>query len=257
MSDDEHLTTGWEPDLDPGDTMLRGFVLAMAGRMAAGADAVGGRVARTDAAAMVDARSDCPFDNGVFLLRPPVEIDVDAVVAGAVEWMPAEGGWLLVSAWPLPPPAGWSLVGHPPFMLRAAGGTAPALPAGLRIDEVGAARDEFAHVLCEGFPLPGAGVMGDPRADLPGLHLYLAYEGDRPVACAGAYVDHGVNEIHSVATLPDARGRGYGEAVTWAATLADPSVPAVLLASDPGRPVYERMGYLPISRFTIWQRPPH
>jgi hypothetical protein len=29
----------------------------------------------------------------------------------------------------------------------------------------------------------------------------------------------------------------------------------MLLASDPGRPVYERMGYLPLLRFTVWQLP--
>jgi hypothetical protein len=48
------------------------------------------------------------------------------------------------------------------------------------------------------------------------------------------------------------RGRGFGAAVTWAATLADPAKPAVLIASDPGRPVYERMGYLRLMRLTMW-----
>jgi hypothetical protein len=42
--------------------------------------------------------------------------------------------------------------------------------------------------------------------------------------------------------------------VTWAATVAAPALPAVLLASDPGRPVYERMGYLPLLRATMWTR---
>ena len=46
-----------------------------------------------------------------------------------------------------------------------------------------------------------------------------------------------------VAALPAARGRGVGAAVTWAATLCQPELPAVLVASDDGRPVYERMGY--------------
>jgi hypothetical protein len=27
----------------------------------------------------------------------------------------------------------------------------------------------------------------------------------------------------------------------------------VLIASDPGRPVYERMGYVSLLRFTLWQ----
>jgi hypothetical protein len=30
----------------------------------------------------------------------------------------------------------------------------------------------------------------------------------------------------------------------------------VLLSSDPGRPVYERLGYLPMTRFTGWNHVP-
>jgi hypothetical protein len=40
--------------------------------------------------------------------------------------------------------------------------------------------------------------------------------------------------------------------LTWRATLADPALPALLLATDDGRPVDERMGYLPLFRFTVW-----
>lgn len=54
--------------------------------------------------------------------------------------------------------------------------------------------------------------------------------------------------------MPAARGRGFGEAITWQATRAAPKLPALLLASDAGCPVYERMGYLPLFRFTLWHR---
>jgi len=57
-----------------------------------------------------------------------------------------------------------------------------------------------------------------------------------------------------VATLPEARGRGYGEAVSWAATLCRPELPATLQASSMGRPVYERMGYRSVADFTLWVR---
>lgn len=48
------------------------------------------------------------------------------------------------------------------------------------------------------------------------------------------------------------RGRGYGETMTWHATLADAEAPSMLIASDLGRPTYERMGYLTLARFTPW-----
>jgi hypothetical protein len=55
-------------------------------------------------------------------------------------------------------------------------------------------------------------------------------------------------------TVPEARRRGVGTALTWRAALADPARPAALLASDLGRGVYERMGFLPLLRFTLWSR---
>lgn len=40
--------------------------------------------------------------------------------------------------------------------------------------------------------------------------------------------------------------------MTAHATLAAPNLPAVLIASDLGRPVYERLGYRPLLRYTLW-----
>ena len=42
---------------------------------------------------------------------------------------------------------------------------------------------------------------------------------------------------------------GYATALTWAATAAASDVPALLLASPMGRPVYERMGYRSLIRW--------
>jgi len=50
------------------------------------------------------------------------------------------------------------------------------------------------------------------------------------------------------------RGKGYGAAVTEAAATAVPEEPAVLLASDDGRHVYERTGFLAVDRWTLWTR---
>jgi hypothetical protein len=47
--------------------------------------------------------------------------------------------------------------------------------------------------------------------------------------------------VEYVAALPAARG--------------SPETPAALVASDDGRPTYERMGYVAIERWTAWLRP--
>ena len=47
---------------------------------------------------------------------------------------------------------------------------------------------------------------------------------------------------------------GCGAALTWRATLADPALPALLLATEEGRPVYEQISYLALFRFTLWSR---
>ena len=93
----------------------------------------------------------------------------------------------------------------------------------------------------------------------PGLlqtatRIWLSWLDGAPVAMAAAHSAAGVTLVEYVASLPAARGRGAGAAVTWAATLADPDRPAVLIASDDGRPVYSRMGYLAVERWTAWLR---
>jgi len=256
----EHLTTGWEPDVPIGDTLLRRFVLTWADHLGTVAAAAGGRVERSDAALFTDAGTNCIFDNAVMLLRPPVEFDLEGELAAADAFFPGERTWLLLSPWPMPPRTGpgWAPVGHPPFMLRPAGGSAPSVPDGLRIVEVDddAGVADYATVVREGYPLDDAGVIGDPRAHVPALKMFVGYEGDRPVSAAAAWIGDGIAEVTLVASLPDVRGRGYGEAVTWQATLAEPALPAGLCASDLGRPIYERMGYLPVTRFTLWMRLP-
>ena len=57
--------------------------------------------------------------------------------------------------------------------------------------------------------------------------------------------------VEWITSDPARRGRGYGEAMTWEATLAWPDLPATLIASDAGRPTYERMGYLSVLRVTL------
>ena len=116
------------------------------------------------------------------------------------------------------------------------------------------------RVLVEGYPMPdleplGVGDLLGPSILQGRTRVWLAWLDDRPVAVAAAHLHAGVTLVEYVATLPDARGRGAGFAVTWAATSAVPDQPAVLLASDDGRPVYERMGYRAVERWSAWLRP--
>jgi predicted GNAT family acetyltransferase len=92
-------------------------------------------------------------------------------------------------------------------------------------------------------------VLGGPT------RLWIGFVDGQPVATSAAHVAAGVNNVEMIATIDGARGRGYGAAVTWAATTADPTLPAILIASDLGRPVYERLGYTALTRWTMWTRP--
>ena len=96
-------------------------------------------------------------------------------------------------------------------------------------------------------PAPPA-LLGGPT------RFWLARVDGEPAAVALSYTAHGVVDVEAVATLPAFRRRGAGAAVAWAATLADPALPAVLVSSHPGRGVYESMGYLPVTRWTLWRR---
>ncbi len=200
------------------------------------------------------------FGNVALLLQPAERRVVDR----ALRFFGPASPFMLMSPWPTDDLAGLGLqlVGHPPFMLRPAGvQPAPAERSGLRITEVSDAAGvaAFERTLIEAFPSPALaaappGVLFDSRVLGGPLHLWLGWERDRPVCTAAASVHAGVAHIEFVSTRPECRGRGYGAAITRRASTADPRLPAVLLSSDLGRPVYERLGYLPLNRWTLWCR---
>jgi len=90
-------------------------------------------------------------------------------------------------------------------------------------------------------------VLGDPA-----YRVWLGSVAGRPVSTATAYLSDGFVGVYNVATAADARGRGYGEALTWAATLCEPALPAVLESSAMGRRVYAGMGYRSVGAFEVW-----
>jgi hypothetical protein len=168
---------------------------------------------------------------------------------------------LLCSPFPTPDLRGdgLHLVGHPPFMVRPPGGRGPEPVPGLEVRRVEDAADlaVFERTVIDGYPVPDMDPDAVPTLFHPRYldgtsHLYLGLVGGEPVATAAAHVAAGVNHVEFVATLPEARGRGIGAAMTWAATVSKPQLPAVLIASDDGRGVYASLGYLATSRWTLW-----
>jgi len=165
--------------------------------------------------------------------------------------------------WPRRPGGEWTKIGEPPLMVRAVASTPPpSVPAELQIREVvdRATLETFEHTLVDAYPMPDLqpyewGGFYDERVLGGASRLWLGTVDGRPVATAAAHVAAGVNDVEMVSTAAGARGHGYGGALTWTATTADPSLPAVLIASDLGRPVYEQLGYEVVTRWQLWLRP--
>jgi hypothetical protein len=264
-----HLRAGWEPDTPITDSLLRRFLVNWTLSIEAQGRPFNARTLRRDDLAAVDVGRPSVGGNVATLLAPLFSEDVDEVMAALDTFYgfasgKRSGAVYLFSPWPSPDlrPHGWTLVDHQPLMFRPAGGSLPPSPPGLRIEEVRDAEGvrAFEIAIVDGFPIreltghaPGAafsaGMLADERQ-----RLWVGWEGERPVSAASAFVAAGVNNVTLVATLPEARRRGYGAAMTWRATLADPTLPSLLIATDEGRPVYEHLGYLSLFRLTLWSR---
>jgi GNAT superfamily N-acetyltransferase len=273
MTDDtpsSPLETGWWPMTPAGDTYLRRFLLNWAGMSAAMARTLGGRSRDLPAVLMADSGRPLVFFNCATLMQPLPTEATSATLAEITEFFAfadpsGQGEVLLVSAWPTADlrPVGWNLMGHPPLHLLPAGAVPRSAPPDLEVKEVRAiqARHAWERVAIEGYPLdalagaPPGSITSERWLEEPRLRLWVGCVGNRPLSASSAWTEHGINNVTLVATVPDARGRGYGEALTWHAARADPSLPAMLLSSDDGRSIYERMGFLPLQRLTLWYRP--
>jgi hypothetical protein len=167
--------------------------------------------------------------------------------------------------WPTPDLSsrGWVLVGHPAFVVRAAG-TAASVPApGVEVREVTTAAElrVAERVAIEGYPIDEArekppGTVLPPGVLGTGLQVRLGLLDGRAVAIGNSFAGHGVVNLCLGATLPEARRRGVWEALVWARLASAPDLPAVAYTSDYSRPGFVRMGFLVVSRFTLWARPP-
>jgi GNAT superfamily N-acetyltransferase len=75
---------------------------------------------------------------------------------------------------------------------------------------------------------------------------YVAYSDGKPVATAGVFFGTEVAGIYTVATIPEARGKGFGAAVTLVPLINAREMGyrvGTLQASEMGFPVYKRIGF--------------
>lgn len=139
---------------------------------------------------------------------------------------------------------------------------APPLPRGLEIRPVTSERElaAFRTVVARGFELDLEQVTRFVRMELirdDEVECYLGLVDGEPVATSTLAHGGRVAGVYNVATLPEARRRGFGEALTWHAMSRGAAYGcdmATLQASEMGRPVYERMGFRLVSPYKTFHR---
>jgi len=129
------------------------------------------------------------------------------------------------------------------------------VPAEVTIERVSnrTSLEQWARTANEAFGAPAAAaapfvaaVLRDALDERAAAHYYLARLQGEPVASAGLALAAGVAGVFSVATIPAARRRGIGSAITIAPLLDARErgyVIGVLQASAMGYAVYARMGF--------------
>jgi GNAT superfamily N-acetyltransferase len=261
---DEVLETGYGPATPRGDNLCNDYAQGMADGFGALAGARGERVDEDDVATLTDGASGSLFGNVTVPRRPLRDDEWRALAERMVAFYGGRpgGGFMMMSAWPAPSPRtfGFGLVGHPPLMVRPAQPIAVEQLPGVEIRPVtdAASAYDWEHTLVHAYPEPGlqpfrAGCFLPERAlAAEGWRYWVGYLDGTPVGTASAFVGPRHVDVQMISTMPQARGRGVGRALTLTATLADPALPAMLISSDLGRGVYERLGYIPLLRYTLW-----
>ncbi|MGI0154990.1 MAG: GNAT family N-acetyltransferase, partial [Thermoplasmata archaeon] len=140
----------------------------------------------------------------------------------------------------------------------------PALPPGLTIRPVREERTlrDFCAAGGRGFRIPAWMLrVAIPKAPTPSSReeatvcLRVGYVGGRPVATSAAVSKDGLVGVFFVTTVPEARRRGYGAALTSAAIEDGRRAGAeasYLHATAMGRPVYEQMGFRWAEDYLEW-----
>ena len=257
------LETGWLPDTPIEDSLLRRFLANQADAQTAHVTAIGGRASQSDDVALSDTGLPLDYLNMAVLHRPVLDAH-DPVLASIESFYDsvARPG-VMLSAWPTPDlgARGWHLVGHPMFLVR--GPSPVALPGpGVEVHSARTAADLalIERIVADGYPMPELtahgpnAVLGAALLEGPLRYVIGSVDG-LAVSAAAAHVAHGVVNLCMAATLPAARRRGVWRALVAARCAAAPELPTVAFSSDYSRPGFIAMGFLPVTRFTLWARP--
>lgn len=139
---------------------------------------------------------------------------------------------------------------HPyPGMVLTPVPSRPALPPGLVVEPAVAGREaDFAAVVVSGgLGAEAAALLTGPAfADRADVDLFVGYLDGSPVGTSIAISSARVGGVVSVLTVAEARGRGVGTALTWAAVEAGRvrgHEVVALQATPMGLPVYRAMGF--------------
>ncbi|MHB8105523.1 MAG: GNAT family N-acetyltransferase [Dehalococcoidales bacterium] len=138
------------------------------------------------------------------------------------------------------------------------------LPAGLEIVE---AKDDktlkvWCHIVSENFGIPPhvestlLKVYQNEIKNKQPENFFLGLLDGKPVSTSMYFLDEGVVGIYFVATMPEARNKGIGFAVTQRALQAGRALGyrvGILQASKMGQPVYARMGFKEVCRVQSYQ----
>jgi GNAT superfamily N-acetyltransferase len=117
---------------------------------------------------------------------------------------------------------------------------------------------DHALVAAHGFGIPEAVAVtfiGEELWARDGVAVYTGYADGRPVTSGFSVRTGDTLGVFTIATEPDARGRGFGAAMTRR-LIADGAAAgctvAALQASSMGRPIYERIGFRLVQPYEIY-----
>jgi len=208
-----------------------------------------------------------PEFNTVFLTRPPT--DATKTIEDSTSFMDRSRvtGWRIVAS----PGRNSSLEtavlsagfrtgpSNPGMLLDPIPRRLPALPTGFKVRGA-TTPDLWSTMVRVGMAGMGGKPPEDTEAHFP-FRLatvyrgYVGFEGNVPVATSVGFSYRGIAGVFFVSTLPEFRGKGYGRALTWRATVGarpEGCRESYLQASKMGYPVYVRMGYRPVAFYQEW-----